>query len=271
MFGFRLPALAGNLVAVLLLTGPAFAAVEDDPWPELREMLFEDREILPGAGVISLEAPYRAYEAAIVPITMVAEMPQTAARHIKSITLVVDKNPVPVAAVFGLTPKLGSATIATRIRVNAYTNVRVIAETNDGQLYMDSKFVKASGGCSAPASKDQDQSMARLGKIKLRQSKAVHLNQPNEAQLLISHPNYSGLQMDQVTRHYIPAHFVQDVRISYGDEVIMTVEGAISLSEDPTFRFTYVPEGPGSLSVEVKDTEDAVFTGSWPVKPQIGS
>ena len=77
--------------------------------------------------------------------------------------------------------------------------------------------------------------------------------------------------MDQLTRHYIPAHFVQDVRVSYGDDLIMTVEGAISLSEDPSFRFTYVPEGPGELSVEVRDTDDAVFTGSWPVTPQIGS
>ncbi len=271
MFASRMPALIGGMMVAFFLTAPATAAVEDDPWPELREMLFEDREILPGEGVISLEAPYRAYEAAIVPITMVAEMPQTAERHIKTITLIVDKNPVPVAAVFGLTRKAGNATIATRIRVNAYTNVRVVAETSDGRLYMASKFVKASGGCSAPASKDQDQAMARLGKIKLKQSKAVQLNQPNEVQLLISHPNYSGLQMDQVTRHYIPAHFVEDVRVSYGDELIMTVEGAISLSEDPTFRFTYVPEGPGDLSVEVRDTDDAVFSGKWPVTPQLGS
>ena len=51
----------------------------------------------------------------------------------------------------------------------------------------------------------------------------------------------------------------------------MTVEGAISLSEDPSFHFTYVPEGPGALTVEVRDTEDAVFTGSWPVEPEAGS
>ena len=106
---------------------------------------------------------------------------------------------------------------------------------------------------------------------KLKQSTPVRLGQPNEAQLLISHPNYSGLQMDQVTRHYIPAHYVQDVRISYGNETIMTVEGAISLSEDPSFHFSFVPEGPGALSVEVRDTEDAVFTQTWPVEPEAGS
>ncbi len=257
---------------ILVGLGTNFAAsAEDDPWPDLKQALFDDRRIQAGEGVIRLEAPYRAHDAAIVPITLAAEMPQTPTRYIRSITLIIDSNPAPVAAVFTMTPRSGTATISTRVRINAYTNVRAVAETNDGSLYMASKFVKASGGCSAPALKDQDKAMARLGRMKLKQSTPVRLGEPNQAQLLISHPNYSGLQMDQVTRHYIPAHFVQDVKISYGNETILTVEGAISLSEDPSFHFTYVPEGPGALSVEVRDTEDAVFTRTWPVKPEAGS
>ena len=165
----------------------------------------------------------------------------------------------------------GSATISTRVRVNAYSHIRAVAETNDGKLYMAAKYVKASGGCSAPASKDADQALARIGKMKLKQSGAARMSRPNQVQLLISHPNYSGLQMDQVTRHYIPAHFVQDVKVSFGDQTIMTVEGAISLSEDPSFHFSYVPEAPGRLTVEMRDTDDAVFTRSWPVEPEAGS
>lgn len=266
---FALIAGLGGL-AVTLAAAPVLAA-QDDPWPELRASLFEDRPILDGAGVIALEAPYRAYDAAIVPITMVAEMPQSPERYIKSITLVIDENPAPVAAVFGLTPRSGTATISTRVRVNAYTNIRAIAETNDGALYMATKFVKASGGCSAPALKDEDQALARLGKMKLKQSLPARLDEPNEVQLLISHPNYSGLQMDQVTRHYIPAFFVQDVVVRYGDEPILTVEGAISLSEDPSFRFSFVPRGPGRLAVEARDTDDNVFTGDWAVETRAGS
>ncbi|MDH3791054.1 MAG: quinoprotein dehydrogenase-associated SoxYZ-like carrier [Rhodospirillales bacterium] len=264
--------LSAFVAGLALASGAAVAAAaEDDPWPDLKEALFEDRQIQAGDGVIRLEAPYRAYDAAIVPITLAAEIPQTPERYIRTITLIIDNNPAPVAAVFTMTPRSGTATISTRVRINAYTNVRAVAETNDGALYMASKFVKASGGCSAPASKDQDKALARLGKMKLKQSTPVRISRPNEAQLLISHPNYSGLQMDQVTRHYIPAYFVQDVTISYGDETIMTVEGAISLSEDPSFHFSFVPEGPGALTVEVRDTEDAAFTQSWPVEPEAGS
>lgn len=261
--------LAGLILAMAGLS--TAAAAENGTWPELREMLFEDRPVLDGTGVIALEAPQRAYDAAIVPITMTAQIPQNPERYIKSITLIIDENPAPVAAVFKLSPANGTATISTRVRVNAYSDIRAVAETNDGALYMASRFVKASGGCSAPASKDADQALARLGRMKLKQSLPVRLNEPNEVQLLISHPNYSGLQMDQVTRLYVPAHFVQDVVVSYAGETIMTVEGAISLSEDPSFRFSFVPEGPGEISVEARDTEEQVFTGSWPVRPGAGS
>ena len=265
------------LLASLAVSQAAWAADEDDPWPDLREALFEDRAIAEEDGVIALEAPYRAYDAAIVPITMQAGIAQSEDRYIKTLTLVIDENPAPVAAVFHLSPKAGDATISTRVRVDAYTNVRVIAELNDGTLHMATKFVKASGGCSAPALKDQEKSMARLGKMKLKHSGEAAPDGSRTAQLLISHPNYSGLQMDQLTRHYIPAHFVQDIEVTYGGETLMTVEGAISLSEDPSIHFNYMPaddaEGDegGEMSVWVRDSDDMTFTNSWPVEGTAGS
>jgi sulfur-oxidizing protein SoxY len=192
-------------------------------------------------------------------------------RYIRALTLIIDKNPAPVAAVFQLTPRSGTATISTRVRIDAYTHVRVVAEINDGTLYMATKFVKASGGCSAPAIKDADAALARLGKIKLRQSAPARLGQPNEVQLLISHPNHSGFQRDPLTLYYIPAHFVRDVTVSYGRETILTVEGAISLSEDPSFHFSFVLEVSGELRVEAWDTDEQEFTGSWPIEPEAGS
>jgi sulfur-oxidizing protein SoxY len=266
------------LSAAFLLAGMAVASAEaqaagqdDAVWQDLREAIFADQPILPGDGVIGLEAPYRAMDAAIVPITMVAQIPQGQERYIRKITLIIDKNPAPVGAVFHLSPNSGSATISTRIRVDAYTNVRAVAETNDGQLYMATKFVKAAGGCSSPGVKDQDEAIARMGKMKLKQSAEVKMSVPNQVQLLISHPNHSGFQRDVLTLYYIPAHFVQDITVAYGAETILSVEGGISLSEDPSIHFSYVPTGPGELSVQVRDTEDQVFTGSWPVSPELGS
>ena len=70
-----------------------------------------------------------------------------------AITLVIDQNPAPMAAKFELGPDANVTEISTRVRVNSYTDVHAVAELSDGQLYMVKTYVKASGGCSAPAAK----------------------------------------------------------------------------------------------------------------------
>ena len=253
-------------LAVAASIGPAAAAEPDEAWNAIREMLFADRAIQDGTGIIHLAAPQRAHDAAIVPIEIVAEIPQTPERYIRTVHLVIDQNPAPVAGVFHLTPDSGRATIATRVRINEYTNVRAIAETSDGALYMASRFVKASGGCSAPALKDHEQAMARLGQMKIRPlTTPFQPGTPNEVQLLISHPNYSGMQMDPLSRHWIPPHYVREIHVSYDDRPIMRVEGDISLSENPSIHFSFVPEGPGELSVRVVDSEEQEFSAGMPL------
>ena len=259
------------LTALLTLTllSPVPAVGEDEArWDALRGMLFQDRPIHDGAGVLTLDAPYRAHDAATVPIRVEPAFAQTAERHIRTVTLLIDENPLPLAGRFHFTPASGRAAFSTRVRVNAYTNIRAIAETNDGELYMAKSYVKATGGCSAPAGKDPDAALARLGKMKLRQSEALVPGEPNLAQLLVSHPNHTGMQMDQVSRHYVPAYFVNNIEVRYGDEPVLTVESDISLSEDPSIHFYYTPEGPGELSVKVTDSRDQVFSRAWRMENQ---
>ena len=271
--GRALAGLAGVAYLVVFLgLGAGSAAAQEDVWSELRVDLFGDRPIQDGGEWLAIEAPYRAYDAALVPIDILALRPQSPDRFIKKITLVIDQNPAPVAAVFTFGPQSGLASISTRVRVNAYSHMRAIAETNDGQLYMASRFVKASGGCSAPALKDQDEALANLGKMRLRQftpkppvGTIGEVPAVREAQLMIRHPNYSGLQMDQITRNYVPMHFVRDIEIRQGGDLVLAVEGAISLSEDPSVRFHYVPNGADALSVRIEDTEDRIFMQSWEI------
>lgn len=261
-------AMVAVLAAAVISVQPLRAA--EDVWADLKPDVFGDRQISDGSEWLALEAPYRAHDAAIVPIKITALKPQDDGRYIKSITLIIDQNPAPVAAVFRLAPESGLASVSTRVRVNAYSDVRAVAETNDGALYMVSRFVKASGGCAAPSSKNQDESLAKLGRMKLRQYSPIPAannvsHRIHEAQLMIRHPNASGLQMDQVTGYYIPAHFVDTIEIRHGGKMVLAVEGAISLSEDPTVRFHYVPKESGALSVRVEDTEDNVFEKNFDI------
>jgi sulfur-oxidizing protein SoxY len=82
---------------------------------------------------------------------------------------------------------------------------------------------------------------------------------------MIRHPNHSGLQMDQVTHLYIPARYIDHLRISEGDELVFSAEGGISISEDPNFRFEYSSNGASRIHAEAVDTEGRTFSQDWPL------
>lgn len=255
------------VLAFLLALAAGPAAAESTAWDDIRLELFgAEREILPGGGVIALEAPYRALDAATVPIDVTALIPQDETRYIKALTLVVDDNPAPVVGTFHFSPANGIASVSTRVRINAHTKVRAIAETSDGKLYMAEAPVKASGGCSAPASGDQEVALARMGKMRLKQLGTWRQNEIAEAQFMVSHPNFSGFQQDQLTQLWIPAHYVTRIELSLGDREILRFDGDISISENPTFRFFVKPQGPETLHARVVDSENKVFEQSWPIE-----
>jgi sulfur-oxidizing protein SoxY len=240
----------------------------NEVWKKVRTSLFAARPITNvGDDVLLLETPNRAEDAAIVPIAIKVRAPQTAAQHVRKLYLLIDNNPSPIAAVFNFTPNSGRAEVETRVRVDEYTHVRAIAETNDGKLLMSTKFVKASGGCSAPPGKDQAAALASLGKMKFRVEGDVTARKPVLAQLMISHPNNSGLAMDQLTRQFTPAHYVRTVNVSYAGQPVMSADVDISISENPSFRFWFVPSGEGELKAEVVDSNDQRFQSALKVRP----
>jgi sulfur-oxidizing protein SoxY len=245
----------------------AAAPEPDDPWPDLARDIFKGRPLVDGTGLLSIEMPYRAEDAAIVPVTLRTTLPAGDTRTVKTITLVIDQNPSPVAATFTVDPSVSM--ISTRVRVNSYTNVHAVAELNDGSLHVTQTYVKASGGCSAPAAKDMQEAKANLGLMRFRQFAAPRqtpASTPREAQIMIRHPNNSGLQMDQVTRLYVPLFIVDGLRIWQGDQLLLAMDGGISISEDPNIRFAYRPNGAATFRAEARDTEGHVFRAEWPAE-----
>jgi sulfur-oxidizing protein SoxY len=262
-------ALAIALGAGAFAQSPAPPDASRDPWPSLVSDLFHDRAMQNGEGLITLDAPYRAEDAALVPMTLGFALPAGDTRQVKKITLVIDQNPAPMAASFQIGPNSGLTALATRLRVNDYTNVHEVAELSDGQLYVVQKYVKAAGGCSAPAGKNMDEANAHLGEMRLGEiaAKPDAASTPglHEAQLMIRHPNNSGLQMDQVSHLYIPARYIDSLRVFQGDDLVFAMEGGISISEDPNFRFTYKPNGARVMRAEARDTGGREFKSEWPI------
>ena len=252
---------AALMLALGLTAGAMLPARAETPdvWPEISRDLFPGKSVGLDQTAIALEAPARAEDAAIVPMTL-----RLKDEGLRRATLVIDQNPMPMAAAFEIGPNSGVSFIETRVRVNSYTNVHAVAETGDGSLHAEVKFVKAAGGCSAPAGKNMDEAAANLGKMKYREFTTQSPGK-REAQIMIRHPNASGMQMDQVTHLYIPAHYVEKVEVRQGADLIFSMEGGISLSEDPVFRFDYKPNGAKTISVEARDSKGAVFKGEWPI------
>jgi sulfur-oxidizing protein SoxY len=228
-------------------------------WKDVAAILFGSRPLEDGSSMLALDAPPRALDAALVPVSI----DYTGKAPIKTLYLVIDDNPAPLAAAFHFGPEADPHLIKTRVRVDQYTLMHAVIETADNHFYQSARFIKAAGGCSAPGTASQAEAMARLGRMKFFVRDPGGPGKPEVAELLISHPNFNGMQMDQVTRLYTPARYVQQVRVSQGGKLVFSMQGDISLSQDPsiTFGFRSLPNTP--VDVEVDDSAHTIFRQSF--------
>lgn len=255
------------LVAALLC--PAPLAAQDNPlveslaWEELKALVPSGDTAVENAEVLLLDAPPRAADPAFVPVHLTQP---PGAPPIRALTLVIDENPAPVAAEITLGPAMLPLDMELRLRVNAYSNVRAIATTDKASV-LAGRFVKASGGCAAPASKDLEALMAEMGKMRFQilSSEPEGTGMRHTAKLMLRHPNTTGFQRDQVTLLNIPAHFVDMLEVRQGDELLFRMTAGISISEDPVFQFRFLDNGARRITVHAEDTDGNVFDESFPL------
>jgi sulfur-oxidizing protein SoxY len=252
---------AGSAIAGQSLAQEGTTERPSEAWGDLRHMIYGDRAIADAPDMIAIAAPVRAEDAAVVPVEIAITPPP--GRAVERFSLIIDENPAPVAADFEVGDALGhDIALSTRIRVNAYSNVRVVAQLDDGTLHQNARFVKASGGCSAPALKDAEAAMAAAGQMKMRIFEAAA--QGREAQVMVRHPNNSGFQVDQVTLLPVPAYYVDHLEVTQGDRLVFRMEGGISLSEDPSIRFRFAGTSDEPFTVKAGDNSGAEFEGVFP-------
>jgi sulfur-oxidizing protein SoxY len=243
-------------------------------WSDLKDELFSHRTLREDGAIIKLGAPLAAQNAAIVPITLhinsmdpnlLADDP----RRVTKVTLVIDENPSPIAAVFELGPTARVTKIETRVRVNQNTLIHAVAETVAGQLYVSESSVAAAGGCSAPNG-NIDVAGPPLGTIRVREMKPEYVSNDGrrkETVVMIKHPNHSGMQVDQKTHLYIAARYIDFLGVTQGGSLIFKMTGGISISEDPNIRFDYLPNGSGKMGVTATDSKGSKFSKTAAVEP----
>ena len=253
--------LACGAVALAISFQPLVAATDESDWATLKQQAFGDRPISAEDGVVVLDAPYTADDPALVPLTV--RVPPAVKQQLKTLTLFIDKNPDPIVAKISFGPAAGTGgerSFSTRVRIDNFSHVRAVLETEDGQLHMATKFVAASGGCGAMQAKDPDTEFVDLGKTLVKVFPPALESGPIWSGLvMIKHPNSNGMQLDIHTANVIPARFVKDVIVKRDGELVFSMESTFSISTNPNFRFTFGRGPKNSLDVAVTDTAGAMF------------
>jgi len=261
----KLAVICAALAAVM---GASPAAHAGKAWDEIRAGVFGTRAIEPAGELVHLTAPMRPKNQSAVPIEVEAAF--TDGRTVRAVTIVVDENPSPVAAVFDIGGKRDRLKLATLMRLNAATDVRVIVEASDGALYMAERFVKFAGGqaaCSAPPSGSPEMIAANMGKMTFEpaQKAAAVTEITPHAKLKVSHPNHTGMVLDQLTLLYVPLRIVTDMEVVQGAERVFAMKGSITLSQDPVVDFDYRVNGAETMRVRVRDSDGAAWERTFPI------
>jgi sulfur-oxidizing protein SoxY len=250
-----------------LVARPVYAG---SAWDDIRPQVFGNRTISDGQGLLTFKAPYRALDQRRVPISVAAAFHD--GRTIKSVTFVVDGNPMPIAATFRFADGRDRAAIGIDVRLDHESPIRAIVEASDGALYMSEQFVKASGlgVCAAPPAGDQKIAARTMGEMRLTDltgsdSAAGATRFRRRAALDIKHPQNTGMQMNQITMLYIPLRYVSAIEVREGGTELFDVVGSMTLSENPHIEFDYRPNGAGSMHIQVKDTSDTVWKREFPI------
>jgi sulfur-oxidizing protein SoxY len=90
---------------------------------------------------VVIKAPEIAENGAVVPVAVESRLPGT-----ESIALLIEKNPTPLAASFGIPPGT-EASISTRVKMGQTSDVYALVKA-DGKYYLAKKEIKITlGGC----------------------------------------------------------------------------------------------------------------------------
>lgn len=260
--------LINTLLAASLLMGVSFTAqAEADAklWLVVKEAFFAKRDIKE-VTFLKIDAPRRAESGAQVPVTFSYDKSAANGIDIKKIYVLVDANPIQLASTYHLTDMLGNFQLATRVRFETDSFIRLVGESADGKLYMAAKEIRAAGGCGGTVDGDDAAIRAAAGKIKLRVEEPVKIGSAASTIFNIRHPMRTGLQRDLVSQGYVPAYYINKASFTYNGKPVMTVDVGVGTSEDPYMKFNFTPDAPGKLEVIATDNEGKTFTEQVEVK-----
>lgn len=107
--------------------------------------------------------------------------------------------------------------------------------------------------------------MAETGKTKIVLPERIQRGDVIRVQVLMQHPMDTGFFRD-ANANIIPAWFINEVRVRYGDQEVARFEWTSGISKDPMVAFPLRAESEGTLTVLSKDSRGSAFQGSAEIK-----
>ena len=168
---------------------------------------------------ISIIAPNRAENGAIVQVEIVANIP-----NVEAIAIFVEKNPTPLIANCMLN-KGTQAKLTTRIKMAETSDIKVIVKA-DGKYFTASKNVQVvENGCGGGGNaNDKFESSMKL--------RAKQKGSLTEIKAIIIHPMHTGRAKDDFG-NMIPAHFIQVADVMVNDQPALQMHWGTGIAKNP--------------------------------------
>ena len=174
---------------------------------------------------ISIIAPNRAENGAIVQVEIIANIP-----NVEAIAILVEKNPTPLIANVMLA-KGAQAKLTTRIKMAETSDIKVIVKA-DGKYFTASKNVQVlENGCGGGGNADEkfESSMKLRAKLK---SDVNSKNLVTEIKAIIIHPMHTGRAKDDAG-NIIPAHFIQVADLMVNGQPAFQMQWGTGIAKNP--------------------------------------
>ncbi len=107
-----------------------------------------------------------------------------------------------------------------------------------------------------------------VGKIKIRLPRSVKKGQVIAVKALITHPMETGFRKNKKTKKKIPAYYINDVSVYYGDQLITHSDWTIAVSTNPFMTFYLKADRAAPLKIVWKDIKGGVYQKTVQITPQ---
>jgi sulfur-oxidizing protein SoxZ len=107
--------------------------------------------------------------------------------------------------------------------------------------------------------------MPETGRTRIAVPERIERGDVIRVQVLVQHPMDTGFFRD-ANANIIPAWFIQDVRVRYGDVEVARFEWTSGISRDPMVTFHLRVENEAPLTVVSRDNRGSEFSGSAEIK-----